>query len=82
MDEEERAYRHWRGAQEPAQAWRSQQWEQARARARAAFCMDAGPPLIVIIGPGRGEARRFDHTMVVEAHIDASPSLWHHFVSS
>jgi hypothetical protein len=34
MDEEERDYRHWRGAQEQAQEWRSQQWEQERARER------------------------------------------------
>jgi radical SAM superfamily enzyme YgiQ (UPF0313 family) len=34
MDEEERDYRQWRGAQEQAQEWRYQQWEQQRARER------------------------------------------------
>jgi hypothetical protein len=34
MDEEERDYRQWRGAQEQAQEWRYQQWQQERARER------------------------------------------------
>ena len=34
MDEEERDYRQWRGAQEQEQEWRYQQWEQERARER------------------------------------------------
>jgi hypothetical protein len=34
MDEEERDYRQWHGAQEQAQEQRYQQWEQERARER------------------------------------------------
>jgi hypothetical protein len=34
MDEEERDYRQWRGAQEQAQEQRYQQWEQERALER------------------------------------------------
>lgn len=34
MDEEERDYRHWRGAQEQEQEQRYQQWQQERERER------------------------------------------------